>query len=133
MSNTDTNWRISQEPKPELKVERREGILGPCWKVTYYWEFGGRKFSYGSGEMYASEEQHFEEVRQAVHEVVDTIIRGLCAAVEMYNNGNDEWLVKVVKRSPEGLYIESLKKFWDFGEAVAYVKDVKYVKINPTR
>ena len=133
MSNTDTNWRISQEPKPKLKVERREGILGPCWKVTYHWEFSGRKFSYGSGEIYAPEEQCFEEVRQAVHEVVDTIIRGLCATVEMFNNGSDEWLVKVIKRSPEGLYVETLKSFCDFEQAVAYIKDVKYVKLNPTR
>jgi hypothetical protein len=75
------------------------------------------------------EEEKLEEIRGLVYEAVDHVIRGHTASVSMYNKADDVWIVSVIKRNDQGLYEESLREFGSFGEAVAYVKDVKYVKL----
>jgi hypothetical protein len=129
---TTKDWWKDQEPKPRLEVTKGNGLMGRWWKVTYSWEFGGRKFSYGSGEMLEDllpEEKNLEDIKGLVYEIVDHVIRGHTATVSMYNKADDVWVVVVIKRNDQGLYEESLREFGSFDEAVAYIKDVKYAKL----
>ena len=117
------------EPVPVKRVVRGSDPLGVFWQVFYDWEWGGRKFSYGSSRVIESlipEESHLEEISEAVHEAVDFMIASHCAQVDMISVADNEWAVKIVKRAANGLYVERTKTFGDFNEAIAFVKEHKY-------
>lgn len=117
------------EPVPVKRIVRGSDPLGAFWQVFYDWEWGDRKFSYGSPRMIENlipEENYLDEISKTVYEAVDFIIASHCAQVDMITVANGEWMVKIVKRSMDGLYMERTKTFGDFNEAIAFVKDHKY-------
>jgi hypothetical protein len=117
------------EPTPKRVIERGTDPLGDYWQVYYEWRIGDREFSFGSArilEDLSPEEDYLDEISQAVFQHVDYMIASACAKVDMITTANGGWTVKAIKRDKNGLYQERIKTFYDFNEAVAFVKDVKY-------
>lgn len=117
------------EPIPKKVIEHGVDPLGSYWQVSYRWEYGGRKFSYGSPRMHEGltpEDKYVDEISDLVAQVVDIMVAAQCAQVDIITTADGGWTVKVVKRDSNDLYQEQVKTFYDFDEAIAFVKDRKY-------
>jgi hypothetical protein len=117
------------EPKPKRVIKRGTDPLGDYWQVYYEWNIGDREFSFGSPRMLEDltpEEEYVDEISEVVFEHVDYMIASHCAQVDMITTADGGWTVKALKRGANDLYQEWIKTFYDFNEAVAFVKDVKY-------
>ena len=117
------------EPKPNKVIKRGSDPLGDYWQVFYEWSIGGQEFSFGSQRVMQEllpEDKYVGEISEVVFEHVDYMIASYCSQVDMITTADGGWTVKTVKRSNNGLYQEKIKTFYDFNEAVAFVKGVKY-------
>ena len=117
------------EPKPNKVIKRGSDPLGDYWQVYYEWSIGGKEFSFGSPRVMQEllpEDKYVGEISEVVFEHVDYMIASYCSQVDMITTADGGWTVKTVKRMNNGLYQEKIKTFYDFNEAVAFVKGVKY-------
>jgi len=117
------------EPKPNKVIKRGSDPLGDYWQVFYEWSIGGQEFSFGSQRIMQEllpEDKYVGEISEVVFEHVDYMIASYCSQVDMITTADGGWTVKTVKRINNGLYQEKIKTFYDFNEAVAFVKGVKY-------